>query len=86
MGEDAAGDWYLQHGCQIVQRNWSFRTGEIDLICRRGRVLVIRGVKTRHGAVRLSVRGGLLRKTSSSQPYCHSLPPGGGPELYRRAS
>jgi putative endonuclease len=47
LGEDAAGDWYLQHGCEIVQRNWSCRTGGIDLICRRGRVLVICEVKTR---------------------------------------
>ena len=47
LGEDAAGDWYLQHGYEIVQRNWSCRTGGIDLICRRGRVLVICEVKTR---------------------------------------
>ena len=47
LGEDAAGDWYLQHGCEIVQRNWSCRTGGIDLICRRGRVLVICEVKAR---------------------------------------
>ena len=46
-GEDAAGAWYLQQGYEIVQRNWRCRTGEIDLICRRGRVLVICEVKAR---------------------------------------
>jgi putative endonuclease len=47
LGEEAAGVWYLRHGYEIVQRNWSCRTGEIDLICRRGPVLVICEVKTR---------------------------------------
>ena len=46
-GEDAAGAWYLQQGYEIVQRNWRCRTGEIDLICRRGRVLVFCEVKAR---------------------------------------
>jgi putative endonuclease len=47
LGEDAALAWYLRHGYEIVQRNWSCRAGEIDLICRRGRLLVICEVKTR---------------------------------------
>jgi putative endonuclease len=47
LGEEAASAWYLQHGYEIVQRNWSCRTGEIDLICRRGQLLVICEVKTR---------------------------------------
>jgi len=47
LGEDAAAAWYLQHGYEVVARNWSCRAGEIDLICRRGRVLVICEVKTR---------------------------------------
>jgi len=46
-GEDAAAAWYLEQGYQIAARNWSCRTGEIDLVCRRGRVLVICEVKTR---------------------------------------
>jgi len=47
LGEDAAGKWYLEQGYDIVQRNWCCREGEIDLICRRGRVLVFCEVKTR---------------------------------------
>ena len=46
-GEDAAADWYVAHGYEIVARNWRCRAGEIDLICRRSRVLVICEVKTR---------------------------------------
>ncbi|MGO9584057.1 MAG: YraN family protein [Acidimicrobiales bacterium] len=49
LGEDAAGAWYLAQGYDVVRRNWSCRSGEIDLICRRGRVLVICEVKTRSG-------------------------------------
>ena len=47
LGEDAAAAWYSAHGYQVVARNWRCRTGEIDLVCRRGRVLVICEVKTR---------------------------------------
>jgi len=49
LGEDAAGAWYLERGYDIVRRNWRCRSGEIDLICRRGRVLVICEVKARTG-------------------------------------
>jgi putative endonuclease len=47
LGEDAAAGWYLERGYQIAARNWSCKAGEIDLICRRERVLVICEVKTR---------------------------------------
>ena len=46
-GEDATAAWYATHGYDIVQRNWTCRTGEIDLICRRGPLLVICEVKAR---------------------------------------
>jgi putative endonuclease len=47
QGEDATADWYVAHGYEVVARNWRCRSGEIDLICRRARVLVICEVKTR---------------------------------------
>jgi putative endonuclease len=47
LGEDAAAAWYVRHGYQVVDKNWRCRTGEIDLVCRRGRVLVICEVKAR---------------------------------------
>lgn len=46
-GENAVADWYRAAGFVIVARNWRVREGEIDLIVRRGRVLVFCEVKTR---------------------------------------
>lgn len=49
-GEDAAAEWYRAAGYEVVARNWRCRLGEIDLVCRRGRVLVICEVKARSSA------------------------------------
>lgn len=46
-GEQRAADWYAAHGYAVVARNWRCKEGEIDLICTRGRTLVICEVKTR---------------------------------------
>ena len=46
-GERLATAWYEQHGYVVVARNWTCDVGEIDLIARRGRALVIAEVKTR---------------------------------------
>jgi putative endonuclease len=46
-GEDVAAAWYECHGYEIVARNWRSRTGEIDLVARRGRQLVVAEVKAR---------------------------------------
>jgi len=46
-GEQRAAAWYVAQGYTVVARNWRCREGEIDLICERGRVLVICEVKTR---------------------------------------
>ncbi len=47
LGEQAAAAWYVAAGYAIVARNWRVRGGEIDIVARRGRVLVICEVKTR---------------------------------------
>ena len=47
IGEDAAAAWYRDAGYEIVARNWRVRAGEIDIVARRGRVLVVCEVKTR---------------------------------------
>ena len=39
--------WYVEHGYEIVERNWRSRAGELDLIVRRGRTFVFCEVKTR---------------------------------------
>ena len=46
-GEDAVADWYRAAGFAVVARNWRVREGEIDVIARRGGVLVFCEVKTR---------------------------------------
>ena len=47
VGEDRAAAWYRSAGYTIVARNWRCRDGELDLICAKGRSLVICEVKTR---------------------------------------
>lgn len=46
-GEEAVAAWYVEHGYQLVARNWRCREGELDLIVRRGRTYVFCEVKTR---------------------------------------
>lgn len=49
-GEALAAGWYAERGYEIVARNWRTRHGEVDLIARRGGVLVFCEVKTRGDA------------------------------------
>jgi putative endonuclease len=54
-GEQAAAQWYVAHGYEILERNWRCAEGEIDLLCgrtqqsagRAARTLVVCEVKTR---------------------------------------
>ncbi len=46
-GEDRAAEWYRRAGYEVVARNWRCRSGELDLIVRRGRTFVFCEVKTR---------------------------------------
>ena len=46
-GEDLAAAWYEARGYAVVARNWRSPEGEIDLVARRGRILVIVEVKAR---------------------------------------
>lgn len=69
LGELRAAWFYRLHGYEVVERNVRLRGGEIDLVVRRGRVLVIAEVKTRqslaagegHEAVGNVKRGRLVR-------------------------
>jgi len=49
-GEDAVAAWYQARGYEVVARNWRCRSGELDLIVRRGRTFVFCEVKTRSSA------------------------------------
>ena len=46
-GEDLADEWYLAHRYQVVARNWRCPIGELDLIVRRRRLIVVVEVKAR---------------------------------------
>jgi putative endonuclease len=48
-GEDRAANWYLEHGYEVLDRNWRCRDGELDLVLRLGRTVVFCEVKTRSG-------------------------------------
>lgn len=39
--------WYGEHGYTVVARNWRRRSGEIDIVARRGSLTVVCEVKTR---------------------------------------
>lgn len=49
-GEEAAARWYAAQGYEVLARNWRCRTGEIDLVLRRGDTVVVCEVKTRTSA------------------------------------
>ncbi len=49
VGEERAAAHYRAHGYAVLARNWRCRHGEIDLICARGRTLVVCEVKARRG-------------------------------------
>ena len=46
-GEALVADWYRANGYEVLETNWRCRQGELDLIVRKGRVLVFCEVKTR---------------------------------------
>ncbi len=46
-GEDLAARWYTDRGYTVVARNWRCPSGEIDLVARRGPVVVVIEVKAR---------------------------------------
>jgi putative endonuclease len=48
-GEQLAADHLQRAGLEIVARNWRCAQGEIDIVARDGRTLVICEVKTRSG-------------------------------------
>jgi len=45
--EELAADFLRAAGCEILERNYSRRLGELDIVARAGSVLVIAEVRTR---------------------------------------
>ena len=49
IGEEATAALYRDRGFDVIVRNWRCGLGEIDVVARRGRLLVFCEVKTRSG-------------------------------------
>ncbi len=45
--EDLVAAWYARQGFEILARNWRCTRGELDVVARRGRRLVVCEVKAR---------------------------------------
>jgi putative endonuclease len=60
-GEDLAAAFYLRNGFRVLDRNFRCKAGEIDLVVRRGSLVVFCEVKTRsrtaHGVPSEAVDG-----------------------------
>jgi putative endonuclease len=50
-GEAYAARYLVEHGMEVLDRNWRCAAGEIDLVLRDGDVLVVCEVKTRSSEV-----------------------------------
>ncbi len=48
-GEDIACQYLQDHGFTIADRNWRSRSGELDIVARKGGVTVFVEVKARRG-------------------------------------
>ncbi|WP_328326259.1 YraN family protein [Kribbella sp. NBC_00382] len=48
-GEDLAARYLVENGFTILERNWRCGQGEIDIVAREHRTLVVCEVKTRRG-------------------------------------
>ncbi len=85
-GEDAVAAWYENAGYEVVVRNWRCRTGELDLILRRGGTYVFCEVKTRtstaFGAPQEAVtRKKQLRLRSLAAQWLHTDAPSPAADL-----
>jgi putative endonuclease len=47
QGEEAVAGWYESSGYEVLARNWRCPQGEMDLVLRRGDLIVFCEVKTR---------------------------------------
>lgn len=46
-GEEAAASFLMKKGCELIEKNWRSRQGEIDIVMRDGDTIVFVEVKTR---------------------------------------
>ena len=48
--EDLTARWYERHGYTVIARHWTMRGGELDVVARRGSLVVVCEVKARRNA------------------------------------
>lgn len=84
FGERVAADHLRSLGMVILDRNWTCRFGEIDIVARDGNTLVVCEVKTRtsttHGTALEAVTGqkvARLRRLLSAWLETHEVTPDG---------
>lgn len=49
MGEEIAKEFLKKKGYKIIEHNYKTKYGEIDLVCQRGKELIIVEVRTKTG-------------------------------------
>lgn len=49
LGEDLAIDYLIKQGYQILERNYRYQKGEVDILAKKDDALVVVEVKTRTG-------------------------------------
>jgi len=47
FGEEVAGSFLSEKGYRVIERNWRYQKGELDLICTSGKKIIFVEVKTR---------------------------------------
>ncbi len=47
FGEEVAGSYLSEKGYKVIERNWRYKKGELDLICTAGEKIIFVEVKTR---------------------------------------
>jgi len=51
IGEEVAFSYLKDRGYKILERNYSSKFGEIDIIAKQGKIIVFVEIKTRHDAL-----------------------------------
>ena len=80
LGEEVAVDYLVKKGYRILERNFRFERGEIDIVAEENGVLVFVEVKTRHSksvgdpedAVTIGKRD-QLRKVAEGYLFKHNI-------------
>lgn len=81
-GERRAAEWYRSRGFQVEHRNWRCPAGELDLVLRRGDLLVFCEVKTRSSTrwgspLEAVDRRRVRRLRAAAAEYLHQVRPMG---------